>query len=80
VTTEGDVKGTEPSLPANQLGGADDGTDIPGTLSTLHDHGPEASLKLKAYEPGTTPLIEPDRDILPIGGLIVVAVGPAVRG
>lgn len=80
MTTEEDVEGTEPSLPANQAGGADEGTDFPGTLSTLLDHEPAGSLKLKVYEPGTAPLIEPDRDILPMGGLIVGAVPAAVRG
>jgi hypothetical protein len=77
VTTEEDAEGT--SLPVNQAGGADEGTDVPGTLSILLDHGPEGSLKLNVYGPGTTPLIEPDRDILPMG-LIVVAVADVVRG
>jgi hypothetical protein len=74
VAAEEDVEGTEASLPANQAGGADEGTDFVGTLSILLDQGPDGSLKLKVYEPGTAPLIEPDRDILPMGGLIVVAV------
>jgi hypothetical protein len=80
VTTGEDPEGAEPSLAANQAGGADDGTGCADILSTLLDQGPEGSLKLKEYEPGPAPLIEPDRDILPIGGLIMVAVTAAVRG
>lgn len=70
---EGDNDETELSVPESQVGGvcADSLPDnLPRPLGQDPAGSGKGSIYPKPYELGKLPFIEPERDILPIGGLI----------
>jgi hypothetical protein len=82
--TEGGAEGIEPSLPTNQVCVVCGLGIFPDTLPIPLDQGPagseNGSIYPKPYAFRNVPLIDPERDILPMGGLMVVAACDAGSG